>query len=233
MLDYLSLLVQLYPVVQQCRGPSACSGLLLVSTESDSQNKVIHDYFCLGTSPTESPTTTTLLTTDSSTTSTNATNPSISTNLPMTTITADPPMTFASRITDSATDIATQGRIISATNPEQSSSNIIGPAVGGAVGGLVVVITIIVVVVIIALLFIKRSQKGSLKVMINDRKESVQGYNNALYDGKYKALILMNEIHAQINITHTYNGVLYHILIYDSNYCCISNDCYIDLCQKY
>ena len=60
-------------------------------------------------------------------------------------------------------------------------SNIIAPAIGGAVGGLIVVIAVIAVV-LIALLFIKRGQKGSLKV--NNGKESVQGYNNAVYDGK-------------------------------------------------
>ena len=75
-----------------------------------------------------------------------------------------------------------QGHVISVSNsyPEASSS-ILGPAVGGAVGGLVV-ITIIIAVVAIALLFIKRGQKRSLKV--NDRKESVQGFNNVVYNGK-------------------------------------------------
>ncbi len=64
------------------------------------------------------------------------------------------------------------------------SPNILAPAVGGAVGGLIVVV-IIILVVVIALLVIKRGQKRSLKV--NGRKESVtvQGYNNALYDGKH------------------------------------------------
>ena len=55
-----------------------------------------------------------------------------------------------------------------------------GPAVGGTVGGLVVVVAIIAVVVV--LLFTKRGQRGSLKV--NDGKESVQRFNNAVYDGK-------------------------------------------------
>ena len=67
------------------------------------------------------------------------------------------------------------------TPASASSSNSIGPAVGGAVGGLIAVV-IVIAVVVIALLVIKKSQKGSLKV--NDKKESVQGYNNALYDGK-------------------------------------------------
>ena len=73
--------------------------------------------------------------------------------------------------------------VIPASNPTPaSSSNNIGPAVGGTVGGLIAVVVVIAVVVI-ALLVIKKGQKGSLKV--NDRKEStVQGYNNALYDGK-------------------------------------------------
>jgi predicted metalloprotease len=77
--------------------------------------------------------------------------------------------------------MVTQSHTIPASNPEPSASSSIGPAVGGAVGGLIAVI-IIIAVVVIALLVIKRGQKGSLKV--NDRKESVQGYNNALYDGK-------------------------------------------------
>ena len=72
-----------------------------------------------------------------------------------------------------------QNHVISVTSPESSSLSILGPAVGGAVGAVIVVT---VVMVVIALLFIKRGQKGSLKV--NDRKESVQGYNNAVYDGK-------------------------------------------------
>jgi predicted metalloprotease len=73
--------------------------------------------------------------------------------------------------------------MIPISNPAPSASSSIGPAVGGAVGGLIAVIIIIAVVVIaLLLIMIKRGQKGSLKV--NDRKESVQGYNNALYDGK-------------------------------------------------
>lgn len=95
-------------------------------------------------------------------------------------VTNDQPTSSASRTTDPTTDMVTQGHMISASNLE-SSSSILGPAVGGVVGGLIVIIAFIAVV-IIALLFIKRGQKGSLKV--NDRKESVQGYNNALYDGK-------------------------------------------------
>ena len=62
-------------------------------------------------------------------------------------------------------------------NPE----SLIAPAVGGAVGGLIVVIVVIAVVVI-TLLFIKRGQQGS--TMLNDKKVSLQAYNNALYDGK-------------------------------------------------
>ena len=81
---------------------------------------------------------------------------------------------------DPTTDMVTQGHMMSSPAPA-SSSNSIAPAVGGAVGGLIAVIVIIAVVVI-ALLVIKKGQKGSLKV--NDRKESVRGYNNALYDGK-------------------------------------------------
>ena len=62
------------------------------------------------------------------------------------------------------------------------SNNIVAPAIGGAVGGLIIVIAVIAVV-LIALLIIKRSQKGSLNV--NNKKEStVQGFNNAVYDGK-------------------------------------------------
>ncbi len=78
--------------------------------------------------------------------------------------------------------LATQGHMISATNPEPSSSSIIAPVMGGVVGGLIVVIAVVAVVIILSLLVIKRGQKRSLKV--NDRKESVHGYNNALYDGK-------------------------------------------------
>ena len=78
----------------------------------------------------------------------------------------------------SITTPETQNHMISAV---KSSSSILGPAVGGAVGGLAVVI-IIIAVVVITLLFVKRGQKGSLKV--NNRKESVQGYNNAVYNGK-------------------------------------------------
>ena len=79
---------------------------------------------------------------------------------------------------DPTTDTV-QGHMISASN--SASSSILGPAVGGAVGGLVV-ITIIIAVVVIALLFIKRGQKRSLK--INNGKDSVQGFNSAVYDGK-------------------------------------------------
>ena len=123
-----------------------------------------------GISPTESSTTTKPL----SSTNTETTNTSADTitNLPLssTSMTIDP-----------TTDMV-QGHMISASNsyPEASSS-ILGPAVGGVVGGLVV-ITIIIAVVVIALLFIKRGQKRLLKV--NNRKESVQGFNSAVYDGK-------------------------------------------------
>ena len=120
----------------------------------------------------------TTLPTDSDTTDLSiATNSPISTTLP---ISSHP--TSASNTTVPTTDMAaTQGHMIIASNPESSPSRILGPAVGGVVGGLTVV-SIIVAVVVIALLFTKRSQKGSLKV--NDGKESVQGYNNAVYDGK-------------------------------------------------
>ena len=94
----------------------------------------------------------------------------------------NPPTSTASKNTDPVAGVSTQ--ISASSSPVTEStliSNRIGPAVGGAVGGLIAVIVVIAVVVI-ALLVIKRSQKGSLKV--NNRKESVQGYNNALYDGK-------------------------------------------------
>lgn len=76
----------------------------------------------------------------------------------------------------------TQDHFISVTSPESSSLSILGPAVGGAVGGLAAVIAVTVVMVVIALLLIKRGQRESLKV--NDGKESVLGFNNAVYDGK-------------------------------------------------
>ena len=99
---------------------------------------------------------------------------------------ADLPTSIAYKTTDPVTGMSTQGTSRSPTAGQSEIhtalvSSILGPTVGGAIGGLTVVIVIIVVVVI-ALAFIKRGQKGSLKV--NDRKESVQGYNNAVYDGK-------------------------------------------------
>ena len=88
------------------------------------------------------------------------------------------------KIKSSNTDFLTLPPVT--TGDEQSGSpltspNFFGPAVGGAVGALLVVVAITAVVVVV-LLFIKRGQKGSLKV--NDGKESVQGFNNAVYDGK-------------------------------------------------
>ena len=90
------------------------------------------------------------------------------------------------RVTAFITHVGATGTSRSPTTGQSEThtalvSSILGPAVGGAIGGLIVVIVIIVVVVI-ALVFIKRGQKRSLKV--NNRKESVQGYNNAVYDGK-------------------------------------------------
>ena len=79
--------------------------------------------------------------------------------------------------TDPDTDMPAQNDI----TPNSESVNTIAPAVGGAVGGLIVVIVVIAVVVI-ALLFIKRGQQGSVKM--NDKKGSLQAYNNAIYDGK-------------------------------------------------
>ena len=81
---------------------------------------------------------------------------------------------------------------------------------GGAVGGLIAVV-IVIAVVVIALLVIKKSQKGSLKV--NDKKESVQGYNNALYDGKQNTqTAMMNDIYTHnIQIPDTRTSPTHHL----------------------
>ena len=56
----------------------------------------------------------------------------------------------------------------------------VGYAVGGALGGLAVVTAIAVAVVVIVLLFIKRGQKGSVKVETNG--SGVKSFTNAVYD---------------------------------------------------
>ena len=122
--------------------------------------------------------------------------------------TTDP---FTRKSTQSTT-ISSPTSLVTGQSGMALGSDSIGPAVGGAVGGLLVVIAILIVVVIIALLFIKRGRKGSLKV--NDRKESVQGYNNALYDGKKNTVTDMRSTRSTvISIILMYNVYWEYILI--------------------